>query len=1348
MPAKQTTLFGAAPSVSVSPRRARKAAQRPAAPASAKRRPGQSGGDEAAADAVAADPAEPPAKRRATGSKPQPPADAASAASVFFSKGGAAGLQRTQRATAAKKAKEAKEAKEASREAKRKAAASPPKAARGAKRKSSADERGKKRGRRESPAKSPRAPSPEDPDLIVVDERSPERRPSTLLPPPPPPPKKQPDRSLEALAAIAELRRQSQEQPSPDPPAAAAGEILIRVPEEERGSLWDAESEGSAEDRRPSFDSALRAYARSPDDASTEADDGTESDCSAPDGKASRTPSREPSPTPPPTVRAVVGAVADHVGAAPWLDSVIVAAAEAAIAAAHPTQQCPLTVPGALRQGSAQHSALREYLRRQYASCLLKRAGVQCSDYEQSLGLVQDPLVPESQNECSLWVRTYAPSCSHEAVVPASFIAAPQPRVARQLRSFLIEWQRRLSKDDLGFSDGLNASSLSVVCCAAAVAAGTSQVAARAHRHSLAAVLVLQRVIRGGAVRGRGENIGDAPPRRRKQRTSDAKLWEGFLEPRRRRPPRSAAFTEMGSSHSSSDGEQARVRHVRGRRARERRKRDRFGDARDSSVSSGSGADTHAFLARALVVRGAAGTGVTASVHACAREAGFEVVEIDTSRRRSREAVLQYFREATQSRKICGMASAAVSPSPPPEPPAKRKAPAKRGRSSAKRSRKAGEAERSGGAAAVVGGIAVLTTAAPTAALPLRRRPQSSHLLLLFESADVVFSDEHSFHAALRSLVDESRCPIVITCNTLTPPLRQLCRGGDAACVSANAAQRTDTAELLPPHASGKWPGFVSLSHLAGSPTAGLGPALHLSAILLAEGVRPRAPSLNALLTAFRYDLRGALNTCQLWFQDASRRVPKCLWTGSDGAAETSDHCDQTVAVALLGLRPAHAAALSEFTCGRSSARAVAGSTPLTNSALFACRLADDNYLRLLDSDALPPPPPPPECPHPGGGSNGDTPQPYASLDSFPTAPAPANTFTLSRTVSEELGPRCTAIAPEEDSQALFESPSAAPHRPVSTLPAVPRLFPQAVGSQGDVELFSELGDASPQLHRAASVEDSIRLCQLLPATPSNEVKPDYAEPKNSHMHWRSAIAGCPATRKALRDPATLHTLEACATYTLTASVCDTWHEAAVRAQARPRVKVDNGTQQPDKGPLSADGPTRAEAEWEGVEADSDVPCWHSGIPLEWLLNTCSALALRRVVQSPAGRSPVWTAAAMRTPRIVRPRDAYCTCLPGIGLFVAAGPPPSFPESAAALCGAVLSHRRQRRKQRLAQSRLNAGMPVADRVEYCMAAVRLWRSCNPQEPDEPAARRKLRQHLLSCCRAERWSQACAAAGAT
>ncbi|RHZ25765.1 hypothetical protein DYB26_002522, partial [Aphanomyces astaci] len=149
-----------------------------------------------------------------------------------------------------------------------------------------------------------------------------------------------------------------------------------------------------------------------------------------------------------------------------------------------------------------------------------------------------------------------------------------------------------------------------------------------------------------------------------------------------------------------------------------------------------NGADNHTYVSdddddddgnedllhRVFVLQGESGTGKTCSVYACARELGYQVLEMNAGQPRSGKHLLELAGEATQSNRVV-QTPVHLDTKPPSKKKQKKKA--------------------------------TKNSPPPTT---------TSLTLVLLEDVDHLFESDKGFMAALHQIAKNARCPIVLTC--------------------------------------------------------------------------------------------------------------------------------------------------------------------------------------------------------------------------------------------------------------------------------------------------------------------------------------------------------------------------------------------------------------------------------------------------------------------------------------------------------------------------------------------------------------------------------------------------------
>ena len=302
----------------------------------------------------------------------------------------------------------------------------------------------------------------------------------------------------------------------------------------------------------------------------------------------------------------------------------------------------------------------------------------------------------------------------------------------------------------------------------------------------------------------------------------------------------------------------------------------------DSDESDGFAEESAAAEAsNVMLLRGPPGSGKSAAIYACAAELGFKVIEVNASVIRSGKHILTNFAEATQSHELTKWSATNTAGAASSTAPTSAAAASQSGSGSAAASGKRArgeEAKPAGGQAAAMamlfGGPA---KAKPTEQLKGRPAKQPTakaverggkgdgsgkgdveggpegggveRSLVLFEEAEVTFEEDVGFYSALRKLASASKCPIVLTCNTIPDEL-------------AEVVHESPTLTFIRPSASELLPLLTSVCACA--------------------GLRVAEERLGELIAYLGADLRQLLQTLQCWAATGSHAGP----TGHSAATD------------------------------------------------------------------------------------------------------------------------------------------------------------------------------------------------------------------------------------------------------------------------------------------------------------------------------------------------------------------------------------------------------------------------------------------------------------------------------
>eukprot|EP01064_Diplonema_japonicum_P032118 TRINITY_DN5972_c1_g1_i1.p1 TRINITY_DN5972_c1_g1~~TRINITY_DN5972_c1_g1_i1.p1 ORF type:complete len:1101 (+),score=119.85 TRINITY_DN5972_c1_g1_i1:72-3374(+) len=551
-----------------------------------------------------------------------------------------------------------------------------------------------------------------------------------------------------------------------------------------------------------------------------------------------------------------------------------------------------------LQKGSHARRAVLSLVQRVFVSCLLKKLGLTYQQYSANVEQAKDAKEPSVP-----WSVLYSPSSSHEAVSPCPLVSTAPPSAL--IRAYLVNWRNHLVPDDKKVLGTISTMSASVVLLCGAIAAGVVD-------WYTSSVMVLQKV---------GRRYIEFKPRLKKKR--------GRPNTGKKKPPstaqaerkaRNSYHKDKDSIESFSDTEESTE------------------DAMEDDIEAG------------LIVYGKKGVGKTAAIYAAASEAGYTVVEINCSKRRTRDSLFSAFRDAVQCRLVDATND---SPVPTVETVIVDDDGDDESPSQWRRKRKI----RSSPSASPPKKKSLLNSK-PIISTPKAARSESrgDSILILFEGPDTVFDDEVGFYSAVRSLITEAKCPIILSCSALTQGLRDLRCPVVQFNVGCSKLQNLPNVGSYPDLDPNVWPGFPPSSHSV--PTLGLGISVMIQIILLAEGYKIASPQVRSLILSYGTDIRAMVNACQMWFQGTA--VPMIHQISNN--AEVLIPVEATVrqvASASVGVQWGCSNALGDMIEGFGTPNGssyLTGSTMLTNAGDIACgEVIMNNYLRCLTEDTLAP---------------------------------------------------------------------------------------------------------------------------------------------------------------------------------------------------------------------------------------------------------------------------------------------------------------------------------------------------------------------------------------------------------
>ena len=149
-----------------------------------------------------------------------------------------------------------------------------------------------------------------------------------------------------------------------------------------------------------------------------------------------------------------------------------------------------------------------------------------------------------------------------------------------------------------------------------------------------------------------------------------------------------------------------------------------------------------------FLLEGPIGSGKSIAVHACAKAANAKVIEIHSGSRRSRRDILQMIGEATQSKRLAMSGESGASSSSNKNVMTKKK---KKRIDDDEDDENEKEKE-------------------------VDSEKEAQMTIILFEDVDVVLETDKGFLGAIRKVLENAKCPVVLTCSKLPHQLRQIAR--------------------------------------------------------------------------------------------------------------------------------------------------------------------------------------------------------------------------------------------------------------------------------------------------------------------------------------------------------------------------------------------------------------------------------------------------------------------------------------------------------------------------------------------------------------------------------------------
>eukprot|EP00743_Colponemidia_sp_Colp-15_P009834 GILK01010774.1.p1 GENE.GILK01010774.1~~GILK01010774.1.p1 ORF type:complete len:1200 (+),score=219.29 GILK01010774.1:87-3602(+) len=203
-----------------------------------------------------------------------------------------------------------------------------------------------------------------------------------------------------------------------------------------------------------------------------------------------------------------------------------------------------------------------------------------------------------------------------------------------------------------------------------------------------------------------------------------------------------------------------------------------------SSDSEEASVDDSGDGCKALLLFGPSGCGKTATIHACANQLGYEVMEVNSSAKRAGKNILELFGEATQSHRLHGTGSAVSALnaliSAETETP---KVKSKSKKSDKKAILESFFKPKNGASAPRSTSPSKKAPSKPKPPLPpptkqstnttasMASRSTASQspnaTLIVFEEVDQLFEDDKGFVPAVQNLIQSTKRPIILTCTEI-----------------------------------------------------------------------------------------------------------------------------------------------------------------------------------------------------------------------------------------------------------------------------------------------------------------------------------------------------------------------------------------------------------------------------------------------------------------------------------------------------------------------------------------------------------------------------------------------------